>query len=199
MYGFPKEIQRFSKNAKALPGGVLGAFFAKFRSPGRAPGPPGGFLMFSVGVPGPLLGSVPKSRGGPGKPREPLFGSRGAVSSFCGYLEMLKTTVGFYNTIEKRRSPANCVEGRKGHRGTHGKLRRTEGAWGAMGLEIGGVWGGPNLLLPIMWEMRGGAGGGCRGSRTPQHSRKFVTVCVDVCGVFHCFSRCRTMSRRSRK
>ena len=51
-----------------------------------------------------------------------------------------------------------------------------------MGLEIGGVWGGPNLLLPITWEMRGGAGGGCRGSRTPQHSMKFVTVCVDVCG-----------------
>ena len=28
MYGFPQEIHRFSKNARALPGGVLGAFFA---------------------------------------------------------------------------------------------------------------------------------------------------------------------------
>ena len=47
---------------------------------------------------------------------------------------------------------------------SQGMALRTEGGpWGAMGLEIGGLWGGPNLLLPIMWEMRGGAGGGAVG------------------------------------
>ncbi len=80
----------FSKNRQSAPGGPPGRFSRVLGSPRRARGPPGGFLTFSGGVPGPLLGSGAKSRGGPGGPREPLFWSRGAVSSLWGGPEMLK-------------------------------------------------------------------------------------------------------------
>ena len=73
MYGFPQEIHRFSKNARALPGGVLGAFFAKIRGPGGARAPPGVCAPFSGGALGTHSGEPVNSGGVLGGPKGAIF------------------------------------------------------------------------------------------------------------------------------
>ncbi len=63
----------FFRNHKIAPGGVLGAFLAKFRSPGGGLGLPGGCATFSGGALGTHLGEPINSCGGPGGLKESIF------------------------------------------------------------------------------------------------------------------------------
>ena len=76
-YGFPKEIHRFLKNAKALPGTLPGRFARVFGTPGGALGPPRGVVPFFGGVPGGLSGGRGNSGGARGAPEAPVMTSAG--------------------------------------------------------------------------------------------------------------------------
>ena len=85
MYGFPKELQGFSKITKKLRFSKRERFSRNFEAPGgpgRAQGPPGGLATFSGGGPVPYCGKIPLLRGGSGGSWEALWRSRGCVSLF---------------------------------------------------------------------------------------------------------------------
>ena len=76
-YGFPKEIHRFLKNAKALPGTLPGRFARVFGTPGGPWDPPGGSCRFPGGSRGAFRGAVGVPGGALGGPEAPAMTSAG--------------------------------------------------------------------------------------------------------------------------